>query len=80
MEASGCERGRYLDLVLEVSETELSKFECGEGGELLEDPRQAEPDIQQVIFLFDGQTFHATPEVERLKQFSQAKQGQASER
>ena len=67
----------YLDLVVEVGETELSTFECGERGELLTDPRQSEPVVQQVTFLFNGQTFQPTPEAQRLKRFSQAEQGGA---
>lgn len=70
----------YLDLLIYLSETEFGEFVCSDRDELLEDPRLSESTIRQLAFFFDGQSFQPSLEAERLKQYSQREQGEASYR
>ncbi|ADI13499.1 hypothetical protein Trad_0360 [Truepera radiovictrix DSM 17093] len=64
----------YLDLVINVSTLSVEVFPCDATQAFYKATLQPH-NVEQVVFLFDGQAFTATPEAERLKAFSQAPQG-----
>lgn len=70
---------KLLDLVLEVVTVNTNEFSCNAREAFVIATRQPE-NVEQVVFLFNGQTFTPTQKAKRLKQFSQAPQGYTNTR
>lgn len=70
----------YPDLVLDMAMLRIDAFPCYASQAFYKATQHRQKLGEEVVFLFDGQEFTATPGAERLKLFSQAPQGYTNTR
>ncbi len=66
----------FPDLILDLKVTVLGDVRCEEQA-FTKDPRQTEPMLKRLLFLYDGQHFRPTPKTELFKRYSQKPQSKA---